>query len=111
MFVLPNENRESSIMCCMVWHEIKKLTKDFTARRRRRGEEEEEMRREGTEESERQRCSHFTRHSSLILNHISHAVCTNCRLQHSVFTGLGLSPCIHVLVLSVCYGFKTYFLW
>lgn len=68
MFVLPNENRESSIMCCMVWHEIKKSQKNFTTQRRRR-------RREGTEERERQRCSR----SALVLT--SYITCSMYQLH------------------------------
>lgn len=96
MFVLPNENRESSIMCCMVWHEIKNSQKNFTTQRRRRRWEERGQRRGRDRDVV---ISQDTLDS--FSHHISHAVCTSCILQHSVSTGRGLSPCIHVLVLSV----------
>lgn len=98
MFVLLNENRESSIMCCMVWHEIKNSQKNFTTQRRRRRRWEERGQRRGRDRDvviSQDTLDSFS-------HHISHAVCTSCILQHSVSTGRGLSPCIHVLVLSVC---------
>lgn len=58
----------------MAWN--KKLTKEFYNTEE---EEEVEMRREGTEERERQRCSHFTRHSGLILT--SYITCSMYQLH------------------------------